>query len=662
MRITNLELVNYRQYKNVDFTFKKTTEHDLHVLLAKNGIGKTNFLNSITWCLYDMEPHLGLNKSSLPILNDVVRNEMVKNDERKVEVTLTVKEGSTKLVFRRAMIVRKVENSDKNTELYNNPSDLSVCLYESVSSTPKLYKGRDAQDMVDKSFPGGIRDHFFFDNEHLSKFFKDSNSENVKSAIHQLSQIQYLSEIRRKMDIVINDYRSDAGKFSPKLDELYRKYMDLNAKFEEAENDVRESKDQLNSTNIELDKINSILSDAPNIKKFYAELEETKSRLKKAETRRGDSLSELNGFLREYLIKVSLYENAVKILNIISFQREKGEIPIGIDFEVLQESLDDAECKLCSSSLTPKLIEYIENEMSNRNLNSNKKGGFLENIERELKRLVDDVKAYPESKSKVWKNYEDVLEEIEHLTEKKEYLNRKISTRSDSEELKTLAEKRETLEELCKTLGDSIINLKVNVKTLSNEVDSAKKRYDDASAKHEKAKELSDLINLGDTVATFADEVKISLIDEIKNDIKDNTLRIFSDLVWKEKTYEAVNISENYEIDLIHKNGYSCLGSCSAAERSLLALAFTIAVHESSNSNAPLVIDSPVGRISDINRENFAKGLKDVSKNKQLIMIFTPSEYSEEVELHIGHVKSSFTRLVMNENENETFKEETHGC
>jgi len=113
--------------------------------------------------------------------------------------------------------------------------------------------------------------------------------------------------------------------------------------------------------------------------------------------------------------------------------------------------------------------------------------------------------------------------------------------------------------------------------------------------------------------------------------ITQRTFDTFSSLIWKEKTYKKVVIDDSFNIDLIHTDGYSCLGSCSAAERALLALSFTLSLHKVSGFEAPLVIDSPVGRVSDINRENFGKVLTKVSKGKQLVMLFTPSEYSDEI-------------------------------
>ena len=46
--------------------------HQLSVLVAQNGTGKTTLLNAITWCLYGNEKHLANEESALPIVNTSV--------------------------------------------------------------------------------------------------------------------------------------------------------------------------------------------------------------------------------------------------------------------------------------------------------------------------------------------------------------------------------------------------------------------------------------------------------------------------------------------------------------------------------------------------------------------------------------------------------------
>jgi len=52
MRIDRLVLKNYRQFRNIELPFNKNSYNDLHVIVGRNGTGKTNILNAINWCLY----------------------------------------------------------------------------------------------------------------------------------------------------------------------------------------------------------------------------------------------------------------------------------------------------------------------------------------------------------------------------------------------------------------------------------------------------------------------------------------------------------------------------------------------------------------------------------------------------------------------------------
>lgn len=59
MRFNSIILKNYRQYRDVTLAFPKIKKTDLHMIVASNGVGKTNLMNAINWCLYGDEPHLG---------------------------------------------------------------------------------------------------------------------------------------------------------------------------------------------------------------------------------------------------------------------------------------------------------------------------------------------------------------------------------------------------------------------------------------------------------------------------------------------------------------------------------------------------------------------------------------------------------------------------
>jgi len=55
------------------------------------------------------------------------------------------------------------------------------------------------------------------------------------------------------------------------------------------------------------------------------------------------------------------------------------------------------------------------------------------------------------------------------------------------------------------------------------------------------------------------------------------------------------------------------------------------------------LIDTPVARVTDENRENLGKIFAKVAETKQIILLFTPNEYSKEIS-KILDMKSSSRR------------------
>lgn len=138
-------------------------------------------------------------------------------------------------------------------------------------------------------------------------------------------------------------------------------------------------------------------------------------------------------------------------------------------------------------------------------------------------------------------------------------------------------------------------------------------------------------ITVIDMLHTNFKRIKNSIMEEMKNEIETITWNFFDSMIWKRNTFGSISISEQYDIAVYNKDHTEMTGSLSATEQMALAYAFTLAIHKASGKNCPLVIDSPLGRVSDDNRENMARALRDVSRNKQIIMLFTPDEYSESV-------------------------------
>lgn len=135
------------------------------------------------------------------------------------------------------------------------------------------------------------------------------------------------------------------------------------------------------------------------------------------------------------------------------------------------------------------------------------------------------------------------------------------------------------------------------------------------------------------------------MMDEVRDKLVAETMRIFTDLEWKKDSYSKIELDENYNLELYDMDGYPTVGICSAGERALLALSFTLALQKIAGYDSMLFIDTPVGRIDSENRKNFANVLTNVAKSKQVIVTLISSEYSKEIQNAFEPIYSSFYEL-----------------
>ena len=182
----------------------------------------------------------------------------------------------------------------------------------------------------------------------------------------------------------------------------------------------------------------------------------------------------------------------------------------------------------------------------------------------------------------------------------------------------TIKTKRQGANEL------SIKNSEERLEILDKEAKEMEKKANKNKALQKQMKVLNDL-------TSCFNQVKKQLMDKIKVEIEENTWNTFKNMIWKKETFNNLKIDEDYQMSVYNNNLNDMTGSLSATESMALAYSFTLAIHETSGKNCPLVVDSPLGRVSDDNRKNMANELLKISQKKQIILLFTSDEYSKEV-------------------------------
>lgn len=192
---------------------------------------------------------------------------------------------------------------------------------------------------------------------------------------------------------------------------------------------------------------------------------------------------------------------------------------------------------------------------------------------------------------------------------------------------KNRSQLRDQISSADQAIGTSNANIKVftqQITGLQKQIDEAQKKL---GIKNDLKQQIAVLVKIEDCFRG----IKNNITTNIRKEIQTTTWNIFDSMIWKRNTFGKIIIGDSYDVSVYNREGALMTGSLSATEQMALAYAFTLAIHQASGKNCPLVIDSPLGRVSDENRENMAKALLEISKEKQIIMLFTPDEYSETV-------------------------------
>lgn len=663
MRFKQIEIHNYRQYRDLTLEFRPG-DHDLQLIVADNGVGKTNLLNAFTWCLYGDEPHLGNSKydAGEPKLNKEVIAECVQNSVwvENVSVIVTVELGDTKnstVKIKRSVPFRLLQKNGLEFIEKKAEEQFTVTVTNGIDGQALSLKNEGATAYINRYLPESIREYFFFDGEQLNTYFQETKGDRIKEAVYSISQIDVLSRTIDHLKTTVSGKKRDASAISSSTAQIYKKLDELKQtrdgdidRIERNQSSLFEAKRRLSDIDGQLRGVEDVRG-IENEREAALELEKSYLEHYKRDQ------AKYYEFVRKMMVDFNLYPVAKKTLDVIERMEREGHLPPSIDPEKLQKALSMGTCTLCGHSLNEDERAHIE-AMLNQFKVSSETSNILSSMRSELKRIVDSVKRYPAERKRVLQSLKKDEQGLEQIGLRLNDINARITKFAESsDDLKRLFEEREQLDAEIASLNQGIGAFQSKKDEMDGMISVWEKKLNAELEKDKKTEAANRAISFGNRALSVLKAAEKAIVDDVRKRMESRTEALFKELVWKNSKCDRIELTERYQLSLYDRQGYSCAGTCSAAERSLLALSFTLAMHEVSGFDSPLFIDTPIARASGENRENFAKTLVEVSKNKQLILAFTPDEYSEAISREFEPAIATYTRLRLDEQESEVMKE-----
>lgn len=649
MRINKIRLKNYRQHKDLQITFDKKNEYDLYVFIGLNGIGKTNLLNAINWCLYGDEPHLSNDSQQYPLLNSTILS--LKDDEtHEVVVELYVETDDHKpLTFTRKRTYKISNNNGNHPEQEVEVFEVSI---PDKKNNTIFHQGEEANNVVKRFVPKNIREYFLFDGERLDNYFKDVTGKKIQSAISGISQIDLLITLENRLKNVSNNYRKEIGKNNPDIDSIRKELEEKKKRLEELNSESDETKTNISEAKSRLDELEKKLKGIPDISELENQRVQNTKKKDEIEQLMEKKIKEREKHIFNSFIKIALYEPVKSNLDLIKTKQKKKEIPVVEDKDLVKDIAEKGFCKICGRELDDEAKKWVEKLLDQYKISSSVSNELIK-MQIPLKQMMEQVDQYKTQKADLEDEISHYDRELHEVNKTITEINSNLETYKD-EEVSRLQKERSAFETSLKNLLKKTGQLEERIKNTSSEIKKKEELFEKESRKTQKNEDNIKRLEFSEKAIEITRKSKDQVLNEIRKKIEEETNTQFFNLIWKKETFKEIEITPDYEIILYSKDGIPMLGSVGKAESELLALAFTLGLHNISGFEAPIIIDTPVARISGDQRVAFGKTLVKISKEKQIILLFTPDEYTNNIrEIIEPNASGKFTFKMLN-NEKET--------
>lgn len=638
LEIRSLTLENYRQYAGEN-EIKLHTEDDknVNVIQGENGAGKSNILNAITLCLYGKESHLDESKDneleSYPYVNRKALDEVGQNEVAEGRIEITLGEDEPEYIFSRTFKTVKLNSSSFSSQ------HGELQLKEKRSGDWKSVE--HVSTRLNQILPVHVHQYFLFDGERLDEFFGEGYTERVKNGLLDVSHIELLERAIDHLGSFESGYENELSDVGDAAERKRKEYENAKRKVKNLKQELEQTKTNISDTKDHISRIDEKLQDSadPDVRNKQQKRKYLTERLKDIR----EDIREVRKDASRDLVKAGPPLYAIQSLEYtVSELRElseQGKLPPKIQDTFIDELLEKGEC-ICGEDLTEEHREHLlslQQEMSTV-VENNLEGkmaipGVLRDAHEDAESLIEKRQKLANLEKKERQTNKDLNEISEELKA------HDIPDDVDVQELeKQRSEYQDQLEELQEQKG----KIEIRIQQAEKDRDEKKEAFNKEVSKEEKNAEVVKKIQFIESSRDELDSMKDDIVSSVREEIETKMDEYFNEIIWKKENYTVI-LTDEYHVRVEGPRNDNKIGSLSAGERQVLAFSFLAALTSVSGFNAPLVIDTPLGRISSTPKRRLAQNLPKYIDDTQMTFLMTDEEYTDEVRMNMKpHVSNEY--------------------
>ena len=622
MIFENLLINNFGVYSGKQ-NFDLSTKEKKPVILigALNGSGKTTFLQAIDFVLYGKFSNFFYSQK-LSYENFLKKNINKNNYDEGAQV---------ELVF-----FRKYKGKNEKFKISRNWKAIGKKIKEEffvfIDDVYDEDITKDWDNFVDQILPSRVASLFFFDGEKIEQLADLEQSKGVlKKAINSLLGLEIVDQLnidvdefqkRSVLQLKTNEEKKNINKLKKEVD-------GFEDRIKEIDESIVKVEDELAKKAYDIRELNVVLSQKGI--SYYEKKQEYEKELQVIDEKRTEISDELvklaSGDLPLLVVKkelAAMVDQSKSLLenqNKTDSQKKNNDLIETISSFVLKNSKDDKFTKNFEKFVSDKKIidtAILDNENLLPNLNYQDLNSLLnhnlDTAEKDIKKKINTINKLEEEYEKI----SQLINKIPTDDEIKPLIDKLEEHQKDEAKLIT---KKNILDEQRGQINGPLIKINIELKkeyekkTTQDLVNLDKKRFVDYS------------VRIKDVLSTF----HVKALDFHIKRLEKLILECFKSLHRKKDFIKSIKIeTSTFDLQVFEaKNVQVDTDILSAGERQLLAVAILWGLAKASNSAAPTVIDTPLGRLDSEHRLNLVEQYFPTA-SKQVILLSTDEEINQK--------------------------------
>ena len=604
MILVRLRLNNFRPYAGRhEVKLAIDSERNTTLITGATGAGKTSLFYALNWVLYGTEG----------IPGSLISRGI--GDPQVASVELEFLHDGKRYVARRTQEVDAASRERQRS-----------FTVEEISAGGRTNDVKNPVEFVNVVLPIYARRYFFFESERIRELARPGNETQIREAVSSVLKLKVLDRITQHLNDATKEYAKQYERTQPDTSQknLVAAVQQLEITIEEASAHLAKAKEAAALKQVQFQRVRQKLEAFAEVRHIQAQEDAVIAKLEALEA----NVDQVSRDLRAAVTRSAALVAAAAITSasqILDDKRTRGEVPSGIRQQLVEDLLSHGQC-ICGRPLDASARRVLESRHRGGVADAvaeaaNVASGNLRWVELRAQDKRRALEEGVQARARLNDLLIDAQRELEGIQEKR----RGRDVTEDVAELERTM--RVYQQELVESLAD-IKHRETQQADARAELERSQTRLANMQARSAEEAKAKELYALALRARAGAQSVAERYAADMRRLIEAETDKTFHEFHWKEEQFKHVSIGEDYRLEVIDRWGMNALDTMSDGEKQMVSLAFLTAMTHVTGEEAPVVIDMPIARLSEVPVAHIAQGLPELAK--QLVLLVIDDELDSE--------------------------------